>query len=496
MNRIKTLFLLVILSSFSISSDAQFSEIADIANTAETFGSISTAVSVDGNMYYGSSEKFNPTSNIAIRKTTKDIYQRIWDADQNENGIQAILDTQQGDQQRGYVKVNTKLTDNEIDKELRVLTDLHLPEDKQLTYRLGLKLFDNYALSESDEELDSEEERTEVHDFINTIIDTAPMQIAREYVAAQTGTSITREEWYNTITEMWFSKFKQSGDPSLSGFEHVIVGEQENSKVQGYHFWYKYYLDDGFARELDGNYAFPALSNDRIHYHGSKHTSNQEQFPESVTISYKWFAPDYERQGLRPLFKKIGGFFVGCSLEGLLALGTVRAYAGADAPKRTIINGAEYELALFHSMNGRHIRTFYPKFIRAVENTEQPVIEEPIVVTPPTSAVPSSIRIIAALVNPEGDDVGLETVTLINTGPSAVDINNWQIIDKNNNSYTFFIGTLPPNETHRLTLDGKTAQLSNKGGSIKLLNQKGEMVHLVSYSGPQVREQGKTIIFL
>ena len=33
-------------------------------------------------------------------------------------------------------------------------------------------------------------------------------------------------------------------DPALSGFEHVVVGEQEGAKAQGYHFWYKYYLDD------------------------------------------------------------------------------------------------------------------------------------------------------------------------------------------------------------------------------------------------------------
>ena len=34
----------------------------------------------------------------------------------------------------------------------------------------------------------------------------------------------------------------------------------------------------------------------------------QNAFPESVTISYRWDAPDYDRGALRPLVKPIGGF--------------------------------------------------------------------------------------------------------------------------------------------------------------------------------------------
>ena len=121
----------------------------------------------------------------------KDIYQLIWDADQNENGIQPLLSNQNGDQEKGYVKVNNNLDDS--DPDLRVLTDLHIPEEKNETYQLGLRLFDNYALREGDEEMDTAEERTEVHNFVDAIIDTAPMQVAREYVAQQTGSSLTTQ---------------------------------------------------------------------------------------------------------------------------------------------------------------------------------------------------------------------------------------------------------------------------------------------------------------
>jgi len=431
----------------------------------------------------------------------QDIYQRIWDADQKENGICPILDTQAGDPQKGYVKVNSNL--DQQSEDTRVLTDLHIPEGKKRTYQLGLKLFDNFSLSERAEEIDTAEERTEVHDFVDAIIDTAPMQLARAYIAEQTGSSLTRQRFYNTIMEMWFRKYAQSGNPHLSGFEHVIIGEQDGSVAKGYHFWYKYYLDDGFARQQDGLYAnsFPALQDDRINYFGSKMTGNQHQFPESVTISYRWFAPDYEAEALRPLFKKIGGFFVGCSIEGLLAMGTVRGHLGINAPRKAIINGGEYDMKLFHSDNRQHIRTFFPVFLQGTVpvdtggssggSEETGGSDE----STGTTTTPSDIRMVAALVNPIGDDVGKESITIINTSSTTITLNNWRIVDKNNNSSNFSVAAIAGGETHRIILDGKGAQLSNKDGLIKLLNDQGDMVHLVSYSSGQIREQGRTILF-
>lgn len=427
----------------------------------------------------------------------QDIYQRIWEADQKENGICPILDTQAGNPEKGYVKVNSNL--DATDEDVRVLSDLHIPEHKKRTYQLGLKLFDNFSLSERAEEVDTTEERTEVHDFVDAIIDTAPMQIARAYIAEQTGSSLTRQRFYNTIIEMWFRKYAQSGDPHLSGFEHVIIGEQDGSKAKGYHFWYKYYLDDGFARQQDGLYAdaFPTLRDDRINYFGSKMTGNQQQFPESVTIAYRWFAPDYEAEALRPLFKKIGGFFVGCSIEGLLAMGTVRGHLGINAPRKALINGGEYDMKLFHSDNRQHIRTFYPVFL---QGTPLPAGENPCTdvtppTPPPTPVVTSEIKMIAALVNPTGNDVGKESITIINTSSMTLTLNNWQIEDKNEKRSNFSVAAIEGGETHRIVLDGRDAQLSNKDGVIKLLNENGDLVHLVSYSRGQIREQGRTILF-
>lgn len=284
-----------------------------------------------------------------------DIYQQIWNADQTGSGIKPILDNQAGDATQGYVKVKAVATGA---PDLKVLTEVEIPDAKKRTYDLVRALFDNYALDEQDPEVETPQEREEVHNLLSAIVDSAPMQVAREYVERNTGTVISSQRWYAILLEQWFRRFSQGGDPDLSGFEHVFVGEQEQGKVQGYHFWYKFYLDDGLAGTIGNRSAFPGFQDDQIVYVRGQYSNGQENFPESVTISYKWNAPDYDRGALRPLTKPKGGFFVGCSVEGLMAIGTVRAHLAARAPKEAVINGARYDLKLFRSANNQNIRTF------------------------------------------------------------------------------------------------------------------------------------------
>src|SRR5262249_13686787 len=140
--------------------------------------------------------------------------------------------------------------------------------------------------------------------------------------------------------------------------------EMQRGDVQGYHFWWKYYLDDGFASEVDNaRPGFPGLMDDRIKYDHSAEKQGQMAFPESVTISFAWDAPDSAERRIKELVKQTGGFFVGCSPEGLMALGTVRAHVGANAPKTAVINGARYEMKMILSPSKQNIRTFYPIYL-------------------------------------------------------------------------------------------------------------------------------------
>jgi poly(U)-specific endoribonuclease len=79
-----------------------------------------------------------------------------------------------------------------------------------------------------------------------------------------------------------------------------------------------------------------------------------------ATLAYEWRAYDYETGQRRPLYEPIGGFWVGCSIEGLMALGTVRFFTRGRV--QTTINGASYQIELYRSPEGRSLRTFFPRF--------------------------------------------------------------------------------------------------------------------------------------
>lgn len=422
-----------------------------------------------------------------------DIYQRIWDADQTGSGLRPILHGAAPPDGGGFVRVLS--TSGQGAPETRILSEVELPVGKERTYGLVRALFDNYSLDEQHIENETADERAEVHNLLEAIIDTAPMQVARAYIAEETGTTISRDRMYATLTEQWFRRFNQGGDRDLSGFEHVFVGEQEGPKVQGYHFWYKYHLDDGLAREVPPA-TFPGLDPDRIIYVRGLYENGQENFPESVTISFKWMAPDYDAGQLRPLTKPIGGFFVGCSVEGLLALGTVRAHRGARAPKEAVINGARYDLKLFLDPSERHIRTFYPVFLGAASGTSPDDVVtggggDPVDVP---RHVTGPVRILSALVNPMGHDEGRELVTLVNTGVEAIDLDGWFLVDAMSNRLGIKT-VLQPGMAETIILPRHSIQLSNKGGQIRLMDRAGSAVHLVSYSKSQASRQGETIVF-
>ena len=104
------------------------------------------------------------------------------------------------------------------------------------------------------------------------------------------------------------------------------------------------------------------------------------------------------------------------------------------------------------------------------------------------------VRFIAALVNPKGADFGLESVTLLNITPDAIDLTGWGIADKNKKK-TRLNGIIGGGDFLKISLSGKDVQLSNKGGIITLLDSSGLKVDGVSYTKKQVSEQGWTIVF-
>jgi hypothetical protein len=286
------------------------------------------------------------------------IYQRIWDADQAASGIPAIMAGQAGDPARGFVRVDER---GGRDRKHRLFAEVHIPQPKRRTYDLCEALFNNYRLDQTEGEDNRPEEAREILALLEAVADSAPMALARAHLEERHGRSYAGDAWQELLYEVWFRQFDDGRNRALSGFEHVAVGEQKGGKVNGHHFWYKYWLDDwaAFSGQDDidydgGRYDGPRRSDGRLAAFGRR-------MPEVVTLAYSWDAYDAETGERRALYQPIGGFWVGCSIEGLLALGTVRFFGREQI--ETTINGARYQVELYRSPDGRSVRTFFPRFL-------------------------------------------------------------------------------------------------------------------------------------
>lgn len=288
-----------------------------------------------------------------------DIYQEIWDADQETNGVKAIRKGDSIDssiKSSGYVIVDEQI---DGDKDHQLLPEVFIPDSKMKTYRLAEKLFNNYTLDQTKPETNTASESEEIQELLEIIVPSKPMKIARDYVSERIGEEISENRWWRMLEQIWFEQFDIGDNRNLSGFEHVMVGEQKEGKLQGYHFWYKYYYDEHLLFNDDDWDLIDVL----------KLAGKPENTPDSVTLSYIVRMLDYEKSTptnpvFRKLTKPVGGFWVGTSVEGLMALGAVRFVVEAMAPKRATINGHIYRLEMFRSPDDRKMRTFFPKYDR------------------------------------------------------------------------------------------------------------------------------------
>jgi hypothetical protein len=277
-----------------------------------------------------------------------EIYQRIWDADQAARGVRPLVAGARGDPEDGFVIVDEAAG---RDAAHHLFAAVSIPERKRLTYDLCRRLFDNYRLDQTKAEDTTPAEAQEMLGLLEALAPSPPMQTAREHLEQARGARFGDEEWQELIFDVWFRPFDDGRNRDLSGFEHVVVGEQRAGRVNGYHFWYKYYLDDGILRDSDD------IDFDGLRYDGTV----GPQLPEVVTLAFRWHAQDFDAGVRRSLYKPVGGFFVGCSVEGLLALGLVRFFARGRV--ETVINRGRYEIDLYRSPDGRSLRSCFPRLL-------------------------------------------------------------------------------------------------------------------------------------
>jgi poly(U)-specific endoribonuclease len=305
------------------------------------------------------------TAGLAIWPSARDlraavrepIYQRIWDADQAGSGIPAIAVDEAGDPARGFVRVDQR---GGRDPEHRLFAEVQIPAHKRRTYDLCKTLFDNYRLDQTKPEDNQPEEAREIIALLEAVADSPPMAAARAHLERQNAARYSSDAWQELIFELWFRQFDDGRNLDLSAFEHVVVGEQRGGEVNGHHFWYKYYLEDWVAFSGEDDIDYDGSRHDGPHRREGPLTRLGRDVPEVATLAYEWRAYDYETGQRRPLYEPIGGFWVGCSIEGLMALGTVRFFTRGRV--QTTINGASYQIELYRSPEGRSLRTFFPRF--------------------------------------------------------------------------------------------------------------------------------------
>jgi len=104
-----------------------------------------------------------------------------------------------------------------------------------------------------------------------------------------------------------------------------------------------------------------------------------------------------------------------------------------------------------------------------------------------------SIRIVAALINPKDrPEIGNETVTIINTTDSDINLKNWFIADRSGKQK--LDGTLKPGCVMQVILSG-SVRLSNERDTITILNAENDIIDQVSYEAIQLPVEGYTKVF-
>lgn len=113
--------------------------------------------------------------------------------------------------------------------------------------------------------------------------------------------------------------------------------------------------------------------------------------------------------------------------------------------------------------------------------------------TSPRVKVGAGVRIAAAEINPAGDDRGLETVTLHNTTDAPVTVDGWMLENDEDARHTLS-GQIAPDGRLVVRLPVDVA-LSNRGGTLLLLDAAGQPVDGVTYTRDQARDEGRTLRF-
>lgn len=156
-------------------------------------------------------------------------------------------------------------------------------------------------------------------------------------------------------------------------------------------------------------------------------------------------------------------------------------------------SGTDQWLAFFSAFQSQSFHTD-DQTGKAINKDDRGKMIDTTVGAEPLTDVTADVKIIAALVNPMGEDPSKETVTLLNTSAKVIDLDGWTVADRLKRKMKL-TGVIDPGNSRLIQVSGKDVQLGNDGGIITLLNSQGLKVDGVSYTRSDAQKQGRTIVF-
>lgn len=105
-------------------------------------------------------------------------------------------------------------------------------------------LLDNYEAETGVDETETYEERKEQSEFLDSIMDSKPMQYCHKYLIEKGLMEPDARAFKKALYQMWFSFYVREQGRDSCGFEHVFLGESKNEDVSGFHNWVQFWIEE------------------------------------------------------------------------------------------------------------------------------------------------------------------------------------------------------------------------------------------------------------
>ncbi|WP_428071058.1 DUF2278 family protein [Chryseobacterium gambrini] len=110
--------------------------------------------------------------------------------------------------------------------------------------------------------------------------------------------------------------------------------------------------------------------------------------------------------------------------------------------------------------------------------------------------IDNNVVIIAALVNPKGEEKGNEKILLLNTTNTDISLKKWKLADRNNQTFEINNNSIKAFGTEEIIITTESNfNPGNSGGTITLLNSAGLKIHGVQYTKDQAKDEDRLIKF-